>query len=112
MQLSDGPLMFKCSHGHTPFLMHPYNKDYIYLADLIPTAHHIHIPWVMGYDIAPGKTTQDKQEFLELIQKENLTLIFEHDVESWGARVESDPKKGFKSSEIFQAVDKSAHSLD
>ena len=42
------PLRFICSHGHTPHLMHPYNDQFIYLADLSPTAHHVHIPWVMG----------------------------------------------------------------
>lgn len=112
LQLSDGPLNFKCSHGHTPYLMHPYNKDYIYLADLIPTAHHISIPWVMGYDIAPGRTTQDKQEFLAFILEKNLTLIFEHDVDSWGAKVQSDPKKSFKPAECFKANEKTAYSLD
>jgi len=110
--LSDGPLMFRCSHGHTPFLMHPYNKDYIYLADLIPTAHHIHIPWVMAYDISPGETTKDKQNFLEFIQEKNLTLIFEHDVDSWGATIETDIKKGFKASQIFKAQERSAHLID
>lgn len=112
LQLSDGPLMYKCSHGHTPYLMHPYNKNYIYLADLIPTAHHIRIPWVMGYDIAPGRTTQDKQDFLEFIQQKDLTIIFEHDVDSWGSKVGLDPKKGFRASETFQALESSAHSLN
>lgn len=72
-------LYFKCSMGHTPFLMHPYDEKYIYLADLIPTSNHISIPWVMGYDIAPGQSTKDKKQFLEFIFNKNLEIVFEHD---------------------------------
>ncbi len=81
-------LNYKCSHGHTPYLMHPYNKDFIYLADLIPTSHHVHIPWVMGYDINPGQTTKDKSSFLDFIIEKDLTVIYEHDLNYWGGKIE------------------------
>ena len=63
--LTDGPdqIHFKCSFGHTPYLMHAWDENFIYMADLVPTAHHIPIPWVMGYDISPGQTTKDKKDF-------------------------------------------------
>jgi glyoxylase-like metal-dependent hydrolase (beta-lactamase superfamily II) len=80
-------LNFKCSMGHTPFLLHAYDDKFIYMADLIPTSNHVNIPWVMGYDIAPGRTTIDKKEFLEFITKENLTMIFEHDPLYYGCKV-------------------------
>lgn len=87
--LSDGTdqLSFKCSHGHTPYLLHPYDEHFIYLADLVPTSHHVPIPWVMGYDIAPGITTQDKARFYQFIVERNLTMIFEHDMQIWGAKL-------------------------
>lgn len=72
-------LQFKCSFGHTPFLMHPFTSEYIYLADLIPTSNHVHVPWVMGYDIEPGVTTKYKRIFLDLVMEKNLKVIFEHD---------------------------------
>ena len=78
-------LSFKCSHGHTPWLMHPYTKDHIYMSDLVPTSHHLSIPWVMGYDISPGVTTENKKEFYEFIQSKNLKLIYEHDPNFWGS---------------------------
>lgn len=80
-------LKFKCSHGHTPFLMHPYDENLIYMADLIPTSNHVSIPWVMGYDISPGITTVDKKSFLEFIDSKNLMMLFEHDPKYWGSRV-------------------------
>lgn len=104
-------LEFRCSHGHTPWLMHPYDNKFIYLADLIPTAHHISLPWVMGYDIAPGRTTEDKLDTLNFVLKKGLKIIFEHDVDSWGAEIYLDEKKGFKAKEKFSAKDSLGFSL-
>lgn len=84
----DYELKFKVSYGHTPWLMHAYDEKIIYMADLVPTSAHISIPWVMGYDIAPGQTTIDKAKFYQFISQQNLTMIFEHDIKYWGARVE------------------------
>ncbi len=87
-------LRFRVSFGHTPWLMHPYTKDLIYLTDLVPTSHHIHIPWVMGYDINPGETTLQKEKLYDFILEKNLKVIFEHDPEYWGASLgEVKPKK-------------------
>ena len=87
--LNDGPdtINFKCSFGHTPYLMHAWDENFIYMADLVPTAHHIPIPWVMGYDIAPGQTTKDKEEFYKFISQTKKTMIFEHDIKTWGATI-------------------------
>ncbi len=89
--LSDGEdkIYFKCSYGHTPHLVHAYDEKFIYMADLVPTSHHVPIPWVMGYDIAPGQTTVDKAEFYEFIHSTKKTMVFEHDIESWGATLKS-----------------------
>jgi glyoxylase-like metal-dependent hydrolase (beta-lactamase superfamily II) len=87
--LADGPerIHFKCSFGHTPYLMYAWDENFIYMADLVPTAHHIPIPWVMGYDISPGQTTKDKKDFYEFIAAEKKTMIFEHDIQTWGAKI-------------------------
>ncbi len=88
-------LFFKCSMGHTPFLMHAYDEKYIYLADLIPTSNHIAIPWVMGYDISPGITTEDKKHFLEFIFNNNLEIVFEHDPKIKSAKIKRSLKGDF-----------------
>jgi glyoxylase-like metal-dependent hydrolase (beta-lactamase superfamily II) len=90
-------LQFKCSMGHTPFLIHPYDDKYIYLADLIPTSHHIPIPWVMGYDISPGQSTKDKRSFLEFIVLKNLEIVFEHDPLIASAKIKRNSKGDFES---------------
>jgi glyoxylase-like metal-dependent hydrolase (beta-lactamase superfamily II) len=88
-------LKFKCSMGHTPFLLHAYDDRFIYMADLIPTSNHVHIPWVLGYDISPGITTTDKMEILPFIEQNKLTMIFEHDPEFFGSLVVKDAKGNF-----------------
>ncbi len=110
MELARGhPLKFKLSHGHTPHMMHPYDHNYFYLADLVPTSHHIHIPWVMGYDISPGVTTQDKRRLLDFICREKLKVIFEHDPAWWGASINLDAKGRFVGSELFEAKEALAY---
>lgn len=87
--LTDGAyqLHFRASHGHTPWLMHAFDDKMIYMADLVPTGAHVPIPWVMGYDIAPGRTTVDKAQFYQFIAQKKLTMVFEHDTDRWGAQV-------------------------
>jgi len=88
-------IFFKCSHGHTPWLLHPYDENFIYMADLVPTSHHVPVPWVMGYDISPGRTTVDKLAFYDFIAKKNLTMVFEHDMNFWGAMIEKKAPEEF-----------------
>lgn len=69
--------------GHTDAMMLPqinYNgRQILYMADLIPSAGHIPLPYVMGYDMFPLTTLNEKKSFLtEALQNEYL-LYFEHD---------------------------------
>jgi hypothetical protein len=104
-------LKFKCSMGHTPYLMHAYDDKFIYMADLIPTSNHVHIPWVMGYDISPGVTTIDKKHFLEFIAKENLTMVFEHDPLFWGCKVKQNEKGDYVCGEKLSYTPSPAYSI-
>lgn len=85
-------ISFKTSFGHTPYMIHPYTDEYIYMADLVPMRHHVHLPWVMGYDIEPGTTTIYKEEFYQFILAHNLCMIFEHDDDIWGGKLKIDEK--------------------
>jgi len=76
---NDYHLKFLISHGHTEYMIHPYDEKFIYMADLIPTSKHFSDSWVMAYDISPGVTATEKNIFKKEILKKNLTLIFEHD---------------------------------
>ncbi len=93
---------FKCSHGHTPYLVHPYDENFIYMADLVPTSAHVSVPWVMGYDISPGVTTENKIEFYRMVLEKNLTMIFEHDMNFWGAKIRDFGNNNFGIEESFE----------
>ncbi|HLM02851.1 MAG TPA: MBL fold metallo-hydrolase [Pyrinomonadaceae bacterium] len=50
-------------------------------ADLIPTRHHLALPWIMGYDLYPTETLEFKKQILPLAVKENWICLFYHDFE-------------------------------
>ncbi len=51
----------------------------LYCGDLIPTRAHLPIPWVMGYDLYPLTTIEEKKTLLRRASEEQWTLFFEHD---------------------------------
>ena len=51
-------------------------------ADLIPTRHHVPLPWIMGYDLYPTETLHFKREMLPKAVNENWLCLFYHDLES------------------------------
>ena len=72
-----------CVDGHTEKQMIPKvkykGKDLVYAADLIPTAGHIPIPYIMGYDVRPLLTMKEKSLFLEDAFEKGYCLFMEHD---------------------------------
>lgn len=88
----DEKIEYLTSFGHTPYMIHPIFNGHIYMADLVPMSHHVNVPWVMGYDMEPGTTTVYKEKFYERIMKDDLTMIFEHDMDTWGGKLEVDER--------------------
>jgi glyoxylase-like metal-dependent hydrolase (beta-lactamase superfamily II) len=52
-----------------------------FVADLIPTASHVRIPFVMGYDMAAIETMAEKRALLERASREGAWICLEHDPE-------------------------------
>ena len=69
--------------GHTEKQMLPLlnykGKRILFAADLIPTAGHLPIPYVMGYDTRPLLSLQEKEKILGDAVKEDTLLFLEHD---------------------------------
>lgn len=53
----------------------------VFVADLLPTSHHLRGPWIMAYDVRPLVTLQEKQFFLNDALAGAWHLFFEHDPE-------------------------------
>ena len=76
-------ISFRFVNGHTNAMMLPQiqvnGKTLVYMADLLPSVHHIPLPYVMGYDMFPLTTLNEKEVFLKEALADNYTLFFEHD---------------------------------
>jgi glyoxylase-like metal-dependent hydrolase (beta-lactamase superfamily II) len=75
--------------GHVPFhqgiLIESGGERAFFLADLVPTAAHLPLPWIMGYDVEPLVTLETKRWLLERATKEQWLVVFEHDAtNAWG----------------------------
>jgi glyoxylase-like metal-dependent hydrolase (beta-lactamase superfamily II) len=69
--------------GHTPhhqsIFIESDGEKAVFLGDLVPTASHIPLPYIMGYDLFPLTTLETKRKLLEQAEEEHWLLIFQHD---------------------------------
>ena len=69
--------------GHTDAMMLPQfkykDRTILFMADLLPSAAHIPLPYVMGYDMFPLTTLNEKKSFLTEAQQNDYVLFLEHD---------------------------------
>lgn len=69
--------------GHTDAMMLPKinykGRTIVFMADLLPSAAHIPLPYVMAYDMFPLTTLNEKKLFLTEAQQNDYVLFFEHD---------------------------------
>jgi glyoxylase-like metal-dependent hydrolase (beta-lactamase superfamily II) len=56
-------------------------KTVFFVADLIPTHHHIPLPWIMAYDLYPLQTLETKRKWIETIVRDGWIVVFGHDPE-------------------------------
>lgn len=96
--------------GHTDAMMLPQinykGKNIIFMADLLPSAGHIPLPYVMAYDTRPLLTLQEKEPFMNEAAQNEFILFFEHDPVNECCIVEQSErgvrlKKTFSFTEIF-----------
>ena len=70
-------------NGHTDQMMLPQiqykGSTIVYMADLLPSIHHLPLPYVMAYDMFPLTTLKEKKSFLMEAVEEDYLLYFEHD---------------------------------
>jgi glyoxylase-like metal-dependent hydrolase (beta-lactamase superfamily II) len=60
-------ISIRYANGHTEAMMLPQvkykGKTILYMADLLPSVGHIPLPYVMGYDVRPLVTMQERQDY-------------------------------------------------
>lgn len=83
--------------GHTPnhqsIQLESAGETAVFLGDVCPTAAHVPLPWIMGYDVEPLVTLESKRALWRDAVAGGWLVIFEHDAgNAWGRVVEG--KKG------------------
>lgn len=94
--------------GHTEKQMLPKikykDKTIVFVADLMPSTSHLPIPYVMGYDVRPLVTLNEKAGFLQEAYDNEYILFFEHDphIECCNLKM---TEKGVRVNETFALKD-------
>ena len=70
-------------NGHTRFMslvkISDEKETLLYTADLIPMESHLPLPYIMGYDLFPLITLEEKRKYLTEASEKNWILFLEHD---------------------------------
>jgi glyoxylase-like metal-dependent hydrolase (beta-lactamase superfamily II) len=81
----DNNISFRIINGHTfgqqMVKISDSSNTILYCADLLPFVSQIKIPYVMGYDLQPLITVQEKKKYLQQAADENWKIYFGHDPE-------------------------------
>ncbi|WP_099371468.1 MBL fold metallo-hydrolase [Sphingobacterium sp. 1.A.5] len=79
----DSQIDMRFAYGHTEAMMLPQiqykGKTILYMADLLPSVGHIPIAYVMGYDVRPLVTMQERQDYWKEIVDNEYIMFLEHD---------------------------------
>lgn len=95
----------KIFNGHTDGQLIPHikykGKTIAFMADLLPAAAYVPMPWIMAYDTKPLISLKDKERFYKEGLEENVILFFEHDIYNECCTIEM-TEKGVKVKETFK----------
>ena len=94
--------------GHTNSMMLPQltykGKTIVFMADLLPSAAHLPIPYVMAYDMFPLTSLREKKVFLDEAMAGDYILFFEHDPIHECCSLQK-TEKGIRPKEFFKLKD-------
>jgi len=71
------------------------------MADLLPSAAHVPMPWIMAYDTRPLVTLEDKERFYKEAVENDYILFLEHDLYNECCTLQR-TDKGIKVKETFK----------
>jgi glyoxylase-like metal-dependent hydrolase (beta-lactamase superfamily II) len=76
-------------------------ESIVFPSDLIPTSHHLPLPFTMGYDMSAETLLREKADFLERALAERWIVVFVHDPDIPAGRVIIDDKGRYALGERF-----------
>ena len=104
-----GPdISIRYANGHTEAMMLPQinykGHTVLYMADLLPSVGHIPIPYVMGYDVRPLITMDERESYWNEIVDKEIVMLFEHDAVHECCTLQR-TEKGIRAKDIFKLSD-------
>jgi len=103
----DDNIQFIVTNGHTfghqMIKISDSSNILLYCGDLMPTSSHVPLPYIMGYDLQPLVTLDEKKKYLSEAVEENWKIIFEHDPYTTAAAI-TKTGKGFVVKEKFDEL--------
>lgn len=84
------------------------NARGVFWADLVPTAAHLPYPWIMGFDLFPMQTLENKKQWLPRAHDEGWLCLFEHDPEVPLARLEEERPGRFRAVPLPETTSEAA----
>lgn len=76
-------IRLRLTPGHVPWHqsveVRSRGEVLLFLADVMPTRHHLPLPWIMGYDVEPLRTLESKRALVRDAMEGGWRLCFEHD---------------------------------
>ena len=95
-------------NGHTEAQMIPHitykDRIMVFAADLLPSIGHIPLPYVMGYDVKPLVTLNEKEKFLNKAAKKEYIIYLQHDNYNECCTVQK-TEKGVRLKDTFKLKD-------
>jgi len=89
-------IRYRHTPGHTPFhqsvIIDGGGETAVFLGDLCPTAAHVPLPWIMGYDVEPLRTLESKRALWRDAIAGDWLVVFEHDATTAWGRVQQGEK--------------------
>jgi glyoxylase-like metal-dependent hydrolase (beta-lactamase superfamily II) len=86
------------TRGHQSVLIgspEPGAPKALFLGDVVPTAAHTRLPWVMAYDLDPARTVATKRSLFQRAVEEDWLLLWGHDRDHMGGRLGLDKDGNF-----------------
>ena len=72
-----------CVPGHTANMLcvklEGGGKTAFLFADLVPMTPHLGLPWIMGYDLYPMQTLENKKKWIPEVARKEWIALFSHD---------------------------------
>ena len=101
-------------NGHTRGQIIPVisykGRKLVFVADLFPFTSHIHLPWIMSYDVEPLITLKEKETFLKEAFDGKYIFVYQHDYFVDCSELQLTPKgiratEGFTFNELLQKLE-------